>query len=100
MFVFPIFWSLDAGIGDFWPQIRILREISSLEPAPKVWKPKSRSQNVGFIVYKQMFPSLSRAPEGYKVRSPVRKSRDLIAFMCTKMAPKRAGGISSYGVLF
>ena len=32
------------------PQIRILREISSLEPAPKVWKSKSRSKNPGFYL--------------------------------------------------
>ena len=34
--VFPIFWPLDAGFGYVWRQIRILREISSLEPAGKV----------------------------------------------------------------
>ena len=27
--VFCNFWPQDAGFGDFWPQIRILREISS-----------------------------------------------------------------------
>ena len=30
------FWPLDGGIGYFGSEIRILREISSLEPAPKV----------------------------------------------------------------
>ena len=34
--VFPEFWPLDAGMLKFWPQIRILREISSLEPAGKL----------------------------------------------------------------
>ena len=34
--VFPNFWPLDAGILNFWPKIRILREISSPEPAGKV----------------------------------------------------------------
>ena len=32
----PIFWPLDAGIEHFSPQIRTLREISCLEPAPNV----------------------------------------------------------------
>ena len=40
-----MFWPLDTGIGYFWPQIRILREISSLEPAGNVQNPKSRSEN-------------------------------------------------------
>ena len=46
---FPTFsaWELRNKVNG--PQIRILREISSLEPAPKVWKPKSRSKNLGFV---------------------------------------------------
>ena len=34
--------TLELKNKKFGPQIRILREVSSLEPAPKVWKPKSR----------------------------------------------------------
>ena len=34
--VFPIFWPLDAGIEHFGLEIRILREISSPEPAGNV----------------------------------------------------------------
>ena len=40
-FVFPIFWPLDAGIGTLWPEHRILREISSLDPDSQVWNRKS-----------------------------------------------------------
>ena len=43
--VFPMFCLLGSGFGYFWPQIRILREISSLEPAPKVKIPEFRSEN-------------------------------------------------------
>ena len=32
-------------------QIRILREIASLEPAPKVWKPKSMSPQREFYMF-------------------------------------------------
>ena len=32
----PKFWPLDGQILNFWPQIRILRKISSLEPAGNV----------------------------------------------------------------
>ncbi len=48
--VFLNFWALAAGIGYFWPQIRILREKSDLEPDSQVWKCKSRSKNVKIIV--------------------------------------------------
>ena len=40
-----MFFPLELEIRHFGPQIRILREISSLEPAPKVWKLKSWSEN-------------------------------------------------------
>ena len=40
--VFPKFWPLDAQILNFWPQIRILRKISSPEPAGNVIVPESR----------------------------------------------------------
>ena len=40
---FPIFSTLELKNMDFEPQNRILREISALGPAPKVWKPMSRS---------------------------------------------------------
>ena len=42
--VFLNFWLLDAGIPCFGPQTRILREISSPEPAGKVQNPESRSK--------------------------------------------------------
>ena len=45
MVVFPNFWALDTGILQIWPNIRILREISSPEPAGKVQNPESRSKN-------------------------------------------------------
>ena len=43
--VFLKFWLLDAGILQFWPQIRILRQKSCLEPAGKLENPSSRSKN-------------------------------------------------------
>ena len=42
--VFPNFEPLDAGFGYFWPQIRILPEISSLEQVGKVQNLESRSK--------------------------------------------------------
>ena len=48
--VFPDSWPLDAGFRYFWPQIRILREISSPEPAGKVQNPDSRSKNEEFYL--------------------------------------------------
>ena len=42
-FVFPNFLMLELKNKKFRFQIRILREMSFLEPAPKVWKPKSKS---------------------------------------------------------
>ena len=41
----------------FAPEILIIREICSLEPAPKVWKPKSRSQNVK-VMFEYVFCSV------------------------------------------
>ena len=41
--VFPKILTLELTNKVNGPQIRIRREISSLQPAPKVWKPKSRS---------------------------------------------------------
>ena len=41
--------TLELRNNKFRPQIRILREISSLEPVPKVWKPKSRSKHMNFM---------------------------------------------------
>ena len=38
-------WPLHTTICTFRPQFRILREISSLEPAPKVKIPESRSEH-------------------------------------------------------
>ena len=46
--LFPKFSTLELKHTKHGPQIRILREISSLEPAPIFWKPKSRSKNAGF----------------------------------------------------
>ena len=46
--VFPICSSLELRNKTVGLQIRILREISSLDPAPKVWKPLSRSENWDF----------------------------------------------------
>ena len=45
MLFFQMFSPLELDIRDFGAHIRILREISSLEPAPKAWNPKSRSEN-------------------------------------------------------
>ena len=39
------------------PQIRILRGISSSEPAPKVWNPKSRSLTRDFYIFQSIFVS-------------------------------------------
>ena len=40
-------------------KIRILREISAPEPAPKVWYPKSRSENYMFITVVSVFQIFS-----------------------------------------
>ena len=71
--VFPNLSTLERKNKEFGPQIRILREISSLEPAPKVWKPMSRSKNSDVLICVEHFcPSSSRFPEGCKFRNPVR----------------------------
>ena len=41
--VFPKFSTLEVKHQKFGHQIRILRKKSSLEPAPKVWEPMSKS---------------------------------------------------------
>ena len=43
--VFPVFWPLDAGTLKICPKFRILREISSPEPAGKLQNPDFKSQN-------------------------------------------------------
>ena len=48
--VFPKFSTLEIKNKKFGPQIRTLHEMSSLEPAPKVCKPMSRSQSPSFYV--------------------------------------------------
>ena len=53
-FVFPNVWPLDAKIGNFWPQIRILREISSLGPDSQVRNRFSSLKNVK-LVFKSVF---------------------------------------------
>ena len=45
---FPTFSALELTNKVNGPQIRILRETSALEPAPKVRKPMSRSQHIYF----------------------------------------------------
>ena len=49
-YAFPDFSLLDTKIGYFWPQIRILREISYPEPAGKLENPASRPNNVKYYV--------------------------------------------------
>ena len=49
--VFPKFSTLELRNKIDGPQIRILLEIFSLEPAPKVWKPVSRSQNNDLLIF-------------------------------------------------
>ena len=44
-----MFSPLELEILHLGPEIRILREISSLEPAPKVWNPKSWSEKEDVI---------------------------------------------------
>ena len=50
--VFPKFWPLDAGILQIWPQIRILRQKSCLEPAGKLANLSSRPKNgqINFLI--------------------------------------------------
>ena len=48
-FVFPKVSTLELGNKTNGPRILILHEISSLEPAPKVQKPKSKSKTVDFV---------------------------------------------------
>ncbi len=54
--VFLIFLPLGGWIGDFGPEIQILREISSLEPAPKLWQLKSWSENEDFFLFVFFYP--------------------------------------------
>ena len=81
VFVFLKFPTLELKHNKFEPKIRIIRESSSLETAPKVWKPKFKYKNNDFVCVVRCVPSFSRLPEGYKVRYPVRKQRGLIALM-------------------
>ena len=82
VFVVRKFSTLELKNDKNEPQIRILREISSIEPAPKVWKPKSRSKSLGFYFlsrkYKvgvQGFLVFSEVPELYrKLREPCGKN--------------------------
>ena len=57
VFVFHAFSMLELNHKVNGPEHRILREVSSLEPAPKIWKLKSRSKNAGFRLSK--FQTLS-----------------------------------------
>ena len=47
--VFPIFWPLDGGMEYSGPEIRILRKISSPEPAGNVREASGSRQNVHFF---------------------------------------------------
>ena len=54
---------LELNNKNFGPQIRIIREVSSLEPAPKCRSPKSRSEHVKLIteyVFLDLFIGLHR----------------------------------------
>ena len=51
VFVFPTCSTLELKKKTCGSQIRILYDISSLEPAPKVWKPMSRSINCNFNIF-------------------------------------------------
>ena len=73
VFVFPMFSTLELRNKEFGPQILILREISSLELAPEVWKTKSRPQNPGFIFLSRKYKvgfytysNVSEVPELYR----------------------------------
>ena len=48
---FPNVWSLDAGILEISPEIRILRKKSDLAPDSGVWirKSKSKSGEIQFV---------------------------------------------------
>lgn len=46
---FPIFSGIDAGIGYFRPQIRILHQTLAIYSISEVWKPLSRSNIRKFI---------------------------------------------------
>ena len=45
MIVFRKFSTLEINNNKFGPQTRIIHDIFSLDPVPKVWNPKSRSQS-------------------------------------------------------
>ena len=74
VFVLPKLSTLDVRNNNVVPQIRILHEISSPEPAPKVWKPKSRSECEEFkCFYANTFSSFSRLPVGFKFGNLARR---------------------------
>ena len=58
VFAFPTFWTPELRNKKHGPQSKTLREFSSLDTAPKVWKPKSRSKNLGFHVVYSLPPCL------------------------------------------
>ena len=71
--VFHIFSTLELKNKKVGPKIRIICEISSLEPAPTVWNPMYRSpQRDLYLCIEDVFPSHSRFPEGFNVRNPFR----------------------------
>ena len=49
-FVFPKHSTLELRSNTIRSKIQILHAISCLEPAPKVWNPKSRSEHEDFFV--------------------------------------------------
>ena len=74
VFVFPKCSMLELKNKECERGTRILREISSLEPAPKVWNPKSRSPT-GFLltIAADVLSVLGRS----KVPGPVQKLEGL-----------------------
>ena len=82
VFVFPSYSTLELIDKVNGPQIRITCEISAPEPAPKVWKPKSRSKYVNCVIcienkklFLLGFLVVSEAPELYrKLREACRKN--------------------------
>ena len=66
LFAFPICSTLEVKSNKIGATIRILHEMPSLEPAPKVWNPESRSENLKYdFVVLTVLPIISPLAEGF-----------------------------------
>ena len=81
-----------------WPKMWILREMSSLEPAPKVRKPKSRFKHDRYVlVIKNDFPHLLVSLKDLRSET-LSEGGGTLELPCVQRSCKTDGGIRSYGL--